>query len=60
MSLQYLIDTNVIEEYEFSVPEIEKKRPYHKFVFLCLPGKPNEEWNAKAVNKWIANWEKKK
>lgn len=60
MSLQYLIDTGVIEEYTVSVPEIKKKRPYHRFVFLCLPDNPNEEWNAKAVNKWIANWEKKK
>lgn len=60
MSLQYLIDTGVIKEYEVSVPEIKKKRPYHKFVFLCLPQNDNEEWNAKAVNNWIENWEKKK
>ena len=60
MSLQYLIDTGVVQEYEVSVPEIKKKRPFHKFVFLCIPGNPNEEWNSKAVNNWIAQFEKKK
>lgn len=60
MSLQYLIDTGVISEEIISVPEVKKKRPYHKFVFLCLPENNNEEWNAKAVNKWIADFEKNK
>lgn len=59
-SLQYLIDNGTIVEFVVSVPEIKKKRPYHKFVFLCLPGNDNEEWNAKQVNKWIASFEKKK
>ena len=60
MALQWLIDTKKVLEYEISVPEIKNQRPYHKFVFLCLPGNPNEEWNAREVNKWIANWETKK
>lgn len=60
MSLQYLIDTGVVEEQEITVPEIKNKRPFHRFVFLCLPGNPNEEWNAKAVNKWIANFDENK
>lgn len=59
MSLQYLIDSGQIEELVVSVPKT-KKRPYHKFAFLCLPDNPNEEWNAREVNKWIANWEKNK
>lgn len=60
MSLQYLIDTGVIEEYEISVPEVKNKRPFHKFVFLCMPGNPNEEWNSKAVHKWISSFGKNK
>lgn len=60
MTLQAMIDNGEIVEFVTSVPEVKKKRPFHRFVFLCLPENENEEWNAKAVNKWIANWEKKK
>lgn len=59
MALQYLIDSGQIVEEQVSVPKTNK-RPYHKFVFLCLPENDNEEWNAREVNKWIANWNKKK
>lgn len=59
-TLQYLIDSEQIFEEVISVPEIKNKRPYHKFVFLCSPGNPNEDWNREEVNKWIANWNKKK
>lgn len=59
MTLQDLIDEGEVIELDIEIPEIKKKRPYHHFVFLCLPGNDNEEWNAKAVNKWIAEWEKK-
>lgn len=58
-SLQYLIDSGQIVEMTESVPK-ERKRPYHKFVFLCLPDNPNEDWNRTEVNKWIANWNKNK
>lgn len=57
MALQYLIDSGQVEEQVVSVPKT-KKRPYHKFVFLCIQDNPNEEWNSREVNKWIANWEK--
>jgi hypothetical protein len=62
MTIQYLIDTGVVIEHVVSVPEVKKKRPFHKFVFLCLPENEamNEEWNAKAVNKWIAGFESNK
>lgn len=59
MSLQYLIDTDTVVEEIVSVPKT-KKRPYHKFVFLCLPENDNEEWNAKAVSKWIDGFAKNK
>lgn len=59
MSMQYLIDNGQVTEDMISVPKTPK-RPYHKFVFLCLPENPNAEWNAKAVNKWIANFESTK
>lgn len=59
MALQYLVDEGLVLEDIMEVPKT-KKRPFHKFVFLCLPGKPNEEWNAKAVNKWIADFDKNK
>lgn len=59
MTLQYLIDTGVLEEQVVSVPEVKKKRPYHQFVFICLPNNPNsEEWNSRVINKWIAQFEK--
>lgn len=60
MTLQHLIDQGQVEEEVISVPAIKGKRPYHKFVFLCLPGNDNQEWNAKAVNKWIADFENTK
>lgn len=59
MSLQYLVDNGTVVEEVVSVPK-SGKRPYHKFVFLCLPDNDNAEWNAKAVNKWIADFEKAK
>jgi hypothetical protein len=59
MSLEYLIDTGQIVEHVIEVPKMGK-RPYHKFVFLCLKGNDNEEWNAKAVSKWISEFEKTK
>ncbi len=59
MSLQYLIDSGQVVEAVVTVPKAGK-RPYHKFVFLCLPENDNEEWNTREVNKWIANWHKKK
>lgn len=59
MALQYLIDSGQIDEQVISVPKT-KSRPYHKFVFLCFKDNPNEEWNSREVNNWIANWEKKK
>ncbi len=58
-SLQWLIDNGKLEEEEVVVPE-NGKRPYHKFVFLGIPGNPNQEWNAREVNKWIANFSKSK
>lgn len=59
MSLQYLIDSGQVVELEVSVPKAGK-RPYHKFVFLCLPENDNEEWNAREVNKFIADFAKAK
>lgn len=55
MALQYLIDSKQVLEMEVSVPKT-KGRPYHKFVFLCLPDNDNEEWNARETNKWLANF----
>ncbi len=59
MALGYLLDTGQIEEAEVSVPK-ENGRPYHKFVFLQFPENANEDWNRREVNKWIANFAKKK
>lgn len=59
MALQYLIDSSQIEEEVVSVPKLDK-RPAHKFVFLQFPNNPNEEWNSREVNNWVANWEKNK
>src|ERR1035437_3870377 len=47
MSMQYLIDTGVVVEQTKGVPALKGKWPYHKFVFLCLPENPNEEWNTR-------------
>lgn len=58
-TLQSLIDSGEIQEQEVSVPKL-KDRPYHRFVFLCFDGNPNEDWNAKEVQKWITNWENNK
>lgn len=62
MAMQYLVDNGTLIEQIVTVPEVKKSRPFRRFVFLCLPENEanNEEWNAKAVNNWIANWEKKK
>jgi hypothetical protein len=62
MTMQYLIETNQVLEQVVSVPEIKNKRPFHRFVFLCLPENEakNEEMNSKAINKWIAEFEKNK
>lgn len=59
MALHYLIESGQIVQQEIAVPKTGK-RPYHKFVFLCFPDNPNEEWNAREVNKWIANFAKQK
>jgi hypothetical protein len=59
MALHYLIDSGQIQQEVVSVPKAAD-RPYHKFVFLQFPGNPNEDWNRDVVNKWIANWNKKK
>lgn len=59
MALHYLISSGQVLEEEVSVPK-NGDRPYHKFVFLCLPDNDNEEWNRREVNKWIAKWNKKK
>jgi hypothetical protein len=59
MTRQYLVDTGVVEEEVISVPKT-KKRPFHRFVFMGLPGNDNAEMNAKAVNKWLAQWESSK
>jgi len=59
MALHYLIDTDQIKEEVMSVPK-SGDRPYHKFVFLCFPDNPNEDWNKREINKWIANFNSKK
>jgi hypothetical protein len=59
MALHYLIESGQIIEQEVSVPKLGD-RPYHKFVFLCFPNNPNEDWNRTEVNKFIASWAKKK
>lgn len=58
MSMQYLIDNGTVIEEIVSVPELKGKRPYHRFVFLCLPENDNQEWNARVVNKWIDDFAK--
>jgi len=60
MALQWLIDTGAIVEDKVPVPAVKNKRPAHTFVFLGLPENDNEEWNAREINKWIAQFEKKK
>lgn len=73
LAVQHLIDQGTVVEDDISVPaHSEKKttnkgkirekiiRPAHRFVFLGLPGNDNPEWNAKAVNKWIEDFDKVK
>lgn len=60
MALQWLIDTGAIVEDIVAVPAVKNKRPAHTFVCLGLPNNDNEEWNAREINKWIAQFEKKK
>lgn len=70
MAVQHLIDGELVSEEVIDVPEAKKRfldkkgrkkekvtRPAHRFAFLCLAenGEKNAEWNAKAVNKWIAD-----
>lgn len=59
-ALQYLIDSDQIQEEVVSVPEVKDQRPYRKFVFLQFPDNDNEDWNRNEVNKFIASWNKKK
>ena len=71
-AVQHLLDDGTIVQDVIDVPAktksiITKKgkqktkvlRPAHKFAFLCLPenAEQNGEWNAKAINKWIADVE---
>lgn len=59
MTLQALIDKGVIIEDIRTIPKT-KGRPFHRFVFLCLPDNDNEEWNSRQINKWISNWKPSK
>lgn len=45
-----------VNRYEISVPEIKKKRPANTFVFYTLL--PHQEFGSKAVNDFIAEWDK--
>jgi hypothetical protein len=70
MAVQHLIDGELVHEDVIDVPQktkrfLDKKgrkkekvlRPPHKFAFLGLAENSefNSEWNARAVNKWIAD-----
>lgn len=61
MSIQYLIDSKQVDVEVIDMPAT-KKRPAHKFMFIGLPenADQNQEWNARVVNKWIADFEKLK
>jgi len=61
MALQYLVDSKQVEE-QIEVIEKDKKtkRPRHVYVFYQSPDNPNEDWNKKIINNWVANWNKKK
>lgn len=61
MSIQYLIDTGQVVVEVIDMPAT-KKRPAHIFMFIGLPenNEVNQEWNARVVNKWIADFEKVK
>lgn len=71
-AVQHLIDGELVVADEVDVPQATKKftdkkgrkkekviRPAHKFVFLGLAenAEVNQEWNARAVNKWIDEFE---
>jgi hypothetical protein len=71
MAIQHLIDGELVKQYVVEVPAqvhrfVDKKgrkkekveRPGHVFAFLGLTEyeKLHEEWNAAAVNKWIADF----
>jgi len=73
MAVQHLLDDGTIEERVVDVPEGRKMftkkngkqkervaRPAHKFAFLCLTENSavNDEWNAREINKWIAQFDK--
>jgi len=70
MAVQHLIDDRLVSEDIVEVPAAIKRftdkkgrkkekiiRPAHKFAFLGLTenAEQNAEWDAKAVNKWIAD-----
>ena len=72
MAVQHLIDGGLVVQHVIDVPPVTKEkvsksgkrkvkviRPAHKFAFLGLAENEdkNEEWNAAAVNKWIADME---
>lgn len=72
MAIQHLIDGELVEQDVIDVPEAKRRfstkkgkvkekvtRPAHKFAFLGLAENHefNAEWNAAAVNKWIAETE---
>lgn len=72
MAVQHLIDGELVVQDVIDVPASIKRfkdkkgrdkekmlRPPHKFAFLGLAdnAEKNAEWNAKAVNKWIADIE---
>lgn len=59
MALHYLIDSDQIKEEVVKVPK-NGDRPYHVFVFLQFVDNPNDDWNRAIVNKWIAEFSKKK
>lgn len=59
MTLQSMIDSGVVVEDVRTIPK-SKDRPFHRFVFLCLEGNDNEEWNSREINKWIDNWKPNK
>lgn len=74
MAVQHLIDGGLVEQAVIDVPaktqtvvrkkgKIKKEkvvRPAHKFAFLGLTSNSlhNEEWNARAVSKWVEDFEK--
>ncbi len=59
MALHYLIGSGQVQEEMVEVPK-SGERPLHKFVFLQFPDNPNDDWNRNEVNKWVANFNKKK